>query len=64
LLTDDLEDQGAVGSVVLSPNINLQGAVLGARNFFIPSPKRQHVNHLKNRNRQSKTKGKDNIRRE
>jgi hypothetical protein len=26
LLTDDLEDQGAVGSVVLGPILNLQGA--------------------------------------
>ena len=28
LLTDDLEDQGAFGSVVLSPALNLQGAGL------------------------------------
>ena len=31
LLTDDLEDQGAFGSVVLSPALNLQGAAVGAR---------------------------------
>jgi hypothetical protein len=30
-LTDDLEDLGAFGSVVLSPTINLQGACLGSR---------------------------------
>jgi hypothetical protein len=29
LLTDDLEDQGAVGSAVLSPILNLQGAAYG-----------------------------------
>jgi Transposase DDE domain len=31
LLTDDLEDQGAAGSAVLSPILNLQGAGVGAR---------------------------------
>jgi hypothetical protein len=31
LLTDDLEDLGAAGSVVLSPILNLQGAGLAAK---------------------------------